>query len=363
MFMNLYKRCLAKLTKQVSIHSFVSELTRKYHKLHVRRELTRAQKQEIQAYYKQLTGHRVPLIWHKFLYSRTNIYSKQYIPLSLYRTELIGRMNQFWMMEAYADKNISDLLFPDVTQPKIFVKNMNGYFYADGKAITREEAERICGNLEAAIIKPSMSTRGHGVRKIRVQNGITDLNGKTIGEVFTSYGQDFLVQEVVQQHEAMCALNPTSANTIRLLTYRSDMEVILLYAVIRIGQKDQVIDNESSGGISARINLDGTLAKYAYGAPGNDMVEKTDVGVTLEGYAIPSFDQVVATAKRLHYRLPYFNIAAWDFAVGKDGEPIFIEWNANPDLSQTAYGPAFGENTEHIIQETYKKKNSRNEYW
>jgi len=363
MFMNLYKRCLAKLTKQVSIHSFVSELTRKYHKLHVRRELTRAQKQEIQAYYKKLTGHRVPLIWHKFLYSRTNVYSKQYIPLSLYRTELIGRMNQFWMMEAYADKNISDLLFPDVTQPKIFIKNMNGYFYADGKAITRKEAERICGNLEAAIIKPSMSTRGHGVRKIRIQDGITDLNGKTIGEVFDSYGQDFLVQEVVQQHEAMSALNPTSANTIRLLTYRSDMEVILLYAVIRIGQKDQVIDNESSGGISARINLDGTLAKYAYGAPGNDMVEKTDVGVTLEGYAIPNFDQVVATAKRLHYRLAYFNIAAWDFAVGKDGEPIFIEWNANPDLSQTAYGPAFGEYTERIFQETYKRKNSRNEYW
>ena len=103
MFMNLYKRCLAKITKQVSIHSFVSELTRKYHKLHVRRELTRAQKKEIQAYYKQLTGHCVPLIWHKFLYSRTNEYSKKYIPLSLYRTELIGRMNQFWMMEAYAD--------------------------------------------------------------------------------------------------------------------------------------------------------------------------------------------------------------------------------------------------------------------
>lgn len=363
MFMNLYKRCLAKITKQVSIHSFVSELTRKYHKLHVRRELTRAQKKEIQAYYKQLTGHRVPLIWHKFLYSRTNEYSKKYIPLSLYRTELIGRMNQFWMMEAYADKNISEMLFPDVKQPKIFIQNLNGYYYADGRAITKAEAEEICRNLKSAIIKPSMSTRGHGVRKISVRDGVTDLEGKTIGDVFDSYGQDFLVQEVIEQHEAMSALNPTSANTIRLLTYRSDMEIILLYAVIRIGQKDQVIDNESSGGISARINPDGTLAKYAYGAPGNDMVEKTDVGITLEGYAIPNFDQVVETAKRLHYCLPYFNIAAWDFAVGKDGTPIFIEWNANPDLSQTANGPAFGEYTERIIQETYKKHNSRNEYW
>ena len=363
MFLNLYKRCFAKITKWLSIHSFVSELTRKYQKLQVRRKLTRAQKKEIQSYYKQLTGHRVPLIWHKFHYSRTGEYSKKYIPLSVYRIELIGRMNQFWMMGAYGDKNISEMLFPDVKQPKTFIQNLNGYYYAEGRAITKAEAEAICRNLESAIIKPSMSTRGHGVRKLSVREGVTNFDGKTIGDVFDSYGQDFLVQEVIEQHESMSALNPTSANTIRLLTYRSDMEILLLYAVIRIGQKDQVIDNESSGGISARINSDGTLAKYAYGAPGNDMVEKTDVGVTLEGYAIPSFDQVVETAKRLHYRLPYFNIAAWDFAVGKDGTPIFIEWNANPDLSQTANGPAFGEYTERLFQETYKKKNSRNEYW
>lgn len=363
MFMNLYKRCFAKITKQISIHSFVSELTGKYRKLHVRRKLTRAQKREIQDYYKTLTGHRVPLIWHKFLYSRTNEYSKKYIPLSLYRTELIGRMNQFWMMEAYADKNISDVLFPDVIQPKIYLKNINGYYYAHDNAITEAEAVEICRNLEHVIIKPSMSTRGHGVRKISVQDGITDIEGKRIEALFHDYGQDFLVQEVVEQHPTLSALNPASVNTIRLLTYRSGMEIILLYAVIRIGQKGQVIDNESSGGISARINPDGTLAKYAYGAPGNDMVEKTDVGVTLEGYEIPNFNDVVDTAKRLHYRLPYFNIAAWDFAVGKEGNPIFIEWNANPDLSQTAYGPAFGEHTERIIHETYTKKNSRNEYW
>ncbi len=363
MLMNLYKRCFAKITKRISIHSFVSELTGKYRKLQVRRKLTRAQKREIQSYYKGLTGHRVPLIWHKFLYSRTNEYSKKYIPLSLYRTELIGRMNQYWMMDAYADKNVSDMLFPDVAQPVTFVKNINGYYYADDKAITKEEAERICQNLDAAVIKPSRESRGHGVRRLHVENGSTNLDGKRIGEVFDAYGRDFLVQKFIEQHPAMNALNPTSANTIRLLTYRSGMEVMLIYAVIRIGQKGQVIDNESSGGISARINPDGTLAKYAYGAPGNDMVEKTDVGITLEGYEIPSFQTVVETAKRLHYRLPYFNIAAWDFSVGQDGTPILIEWNANPDLSQSAYGPAFGDLTERIIQECYQNKNTRNEYW
>ena len=49
--------------------------------------------------------------------------------------------------------------------------------------------------------------------------------------------------------------------------------------------------------------------------------------------------------------------------VGKDGTPILIEWNANPDLSQSAFGPAFGDLTERIIQEAYTKPNTRNEYW
>lgn len=361
--MEIIKYASAKFKKWISLQSFVIELRRKYRELPVKRPLTCAQRREIQQYYKELIGHRVPLIWHKYSYSRIGIYSKKYIPVGVYRIEMIGRMNNFPMMSAYGDKNISEQLFPDVLQPTTYVSNSHGHYYAGGKAITREEAIAQCWNLESAVIKPSLSTRGAGVRLIEVKEGRTNLNGKTIGQLFDDYGEDFLVQSKIVQHAAMEALNPTSVNTIRLLTYRSNDEVLVVYTVIRIGRKGSIIDNESAGGISARINSDGRLAKYAFGAPGVDQVEKTDTGITLEGYEIPSYQAVVDTAKRLHLAIPQFNLAAWDFAVSENGEPLFIEWNTNPDLSQSAFGPAFGDLTERILKEIYTKKNTRHNYW
>lgn len=361
--MNILRFLVAKLKKWMALQSLASELRHKYRKLHIRRPLTRQQRREIQQFYKKNIGHRVPLIWHKFLYSRTGIYSPKWIPVGVYRTEMIGRLNNFPMMEAYADKNISEQLFPDVVQPKTFVKNIHGHFYIDNQPVSREEAIRCCQQIENAIIKPSLSTRGAGVRKINIQNGVSDWEHQTVEQVFDTYKQDFILQACIVQHPAMRALNPTSVNTIRLLTYRKDMEISVIYTVIRIGRAGTVIDNESAGGISARIETNGKLAKYAFGSAGTDMVEKTDMGITLEGYEIPSYNAVVETAKRLHFNLPHFNIAAWDFAVGENGEPIFVEWNANPDLSQSAFGPAFGDNTERILHEIYQYENTRHRYW
>lgn len=351
------------IKKWVLEFSFSHEIRQKYKKLHIKRKLTRKQKREIQDFFRRTIGRRVPLIWHKFLYSRTGVYSPYYIPVGVYRSEMIGRMNNFVLKDAYADKNVSEMLFPDVIQPKTFVKNINHHFYIDGRAISREEAVKLCWNLEDAIIKPSLLTRGEGVRRIQVKDGVTNRNGKTIDQLFDEYQRDFIVQSVVKQHERMMALNPASVNTIRLLTYRRDMEVSLIYGVIRIGRAGQVIDNESAGGISTLINADGTLGKYAYGAPGYDHIEKTDTGITLEGYQIPSYQEVIETAKRLHLNLPHFNIAAWDFAVGENGEPIFIEWNADPDLSQSAFGPAFGDNPEAFLKEIYQSRNTRHSFW
>lgn len=351
------------IEKRRFVKILIKEIDAKYKKLKTKRKLSDDQKLEIQAYYKERCGHKVPYSWHRFMYSRTGIYTKEYVPVALYRSELLPRMNRDYFADAYADKNVSDFLFPNVRQPRTLLKNMNGYFYSEDGPITRDEALSLCNNLNNMIVKPSLESRGVGVRLLNVKNGNTNVEGMTIGQLFDSYGQDFLIQEKVKQHPDMERLNPSSANTIRLLTFRKGMDIFVLYTVIRIGKQGMVIDNESQGGISAKINKDGTLAKYAYGAPGNDMVERTDTGIVLEGYRIPFYEKVVDAAKQAHYHLPYFNIAAWDFCVDYEGEPLMIEWNARPDLSQTANGPAFGEYADVIWDGIYDNPNTRNIYW
>lgn len=323
------------------------------------RNLTPAQEKEIKQYWKDLLGIDVPLDWHRYFYKRTGVYSVKYIPSSLYYVELIGRFNRFPMNTAYTDKNIATLLLPTEHQPEFVIKNSNGYYYAGNNPISKQEAIQICSNIEDVLIKPSLECHGNGVKKFSVKNGITSIDGKRIEQIFADYKKDFVVQRIILQHEKMNALNNTSVNTIRILTYHSEDEVLVLYSVIRIGKQGAEIDNETAGGISTRIKADGTLCKYAFGAPGNDNVEKTDTGVVLDGYKIPSYDKAIDLAKRMHLRLPHFDLVGWDIAIDLEGNPIIIEYNTWPELSQSANGPAFGDYTERVLKEIWNRTNTR----
>lgn len=326
-------------------------------------KLSKEEYRAVQSYYKKICGHKVPVIWHQYMYSRTGDFHVNYIPTSLFRIELIGRMNRWDRVGIFSDKNLSELFLPSAKQPKTILKNLNGYFYFDGRPMSESEAVEKCSNLRDVIIKPSLEEGGKGVRGLNVKDGITDIGNMTINELFKVYHKDFIIQERIHQHEDMSRLNPSSVNTIRVLTYRMDMDILLLYAVVRIGKKGMTVDNESQGGISAKINDDGTIAKYAYGAPGNEKVEVTDNGVVLDGYRIPSYPDVINTAKQCHYHLPFFDIIGWDFCIDQEGTPVMIEWNSNPDLSQTANGPAFGVYTDLIFSRVYERINTRNGHW
>jgi hypothetical protein len=357
------EKCFQLIQKKRIVKTHVRRLKENYDRLPEVRKLTKEQKKEIRAFYKRLTGERVPLIWHQYFYSRTGVYAKEYLPTSLYRVQVMDRLNYGPYREAYVDKNMLDIVLPNVRHPHVYLKNMNGYYYMDGEPVSRETAIERLRNLECGIIKPSLQSHGRGVKKLVIKDGKTNVEGKTIAQLLDAYENNFIIQEYIQQHESLAALNPTSVNTIRILTYRSGMEVIPLYSVIRIGRKGEEIDNESSGGISTKINPDGTLGKYAYGDVAEGRIEKTDSGITLEGYKIPYMDKAVETVKKCHYQLPFFDLIGWDVSISPEGEPIIMEWNIHTELSQSANGPAFGNMTERILKEAWTRENSMNQYW
>lgn len=357
-FVNKAIAVLSSYKDKQEVKSYIAGIRSSYKKLAHKTELTKEQEYEIQEYFTKMLGHPVPLDWHRYFTARTGVFSKRYVPTSEYKTNIIGRLNVYPLKRAYTDKNITDIILQNIRQPKIYLKNINGFFYYNGKPVTKAEAINLCQGLGEVIIKPSLTGRGVGVRKINIINGKSQNDGKDLSAIIDEYKQDYLIEELVRQHHQMSALNPSSINTIRVLTYRSNMEVKIVYSVIRIGRKGQDIDNESAGGISTSISKEGKLGKYAYGAPGADMIEYTDSGVKLENYQIPSYEKVVDLVKQAHYQLPYFKLMGWDIAITEDGEPIMIEFNMTPDLSQSAYGPAFGEYTEIILNDAMNHKNT-----
>ena len=352
---------LSDYKNQREVESYVEGIRASYEKLVNKTELTKEQEKEIQGFYTKLLGHPVPLDWHRYFTARTGGDSKYYLPTSEYKINIVGRLNVYPLKRAYTDKNISDLILPKEIQPKIYLKNMNGYFYFDQQAVSREEALHLCQNIGNVIIKPSLTARGKGVKRIVVKDGKVVSDNILLSQVFDDYKTDYLIEELICQHPDMASLNHSSLNTIRIMTYRSDMEIVVLYTVIRIGRKGQVIDNESAGGISTVINSDGTLGRFAYGAPGIDKIEYTDSNLKLDGFRIPSYNQAIEMVKKCHLQLPFFDLIAWDIAIRENGSPVLIEFNMTPDLSQSANGPAFGDYTEEILSKAMRKNNTYSE--
>ncbi len=321
--------------------------------------LTASQENDIKAYWLRLTGKKVPVYWHTYFYSRNGRFSERYVPTCLYHSDIIFRLNIRQLAMAYTDKCAYDNYFADVFRPSTIIRNINGSYFDSCHPISREEALQRCSHLKSAVIKPSMFGKwGTGVRVFSTDNGYVS-EKETIEDVFNRFGNNFIVQEKVVQHPEMSRLNPTSLNTLRILSLLYGNEVIILYAVVRIGRKNRVVDNETSGGINADIDLaSGRIWDCAYGTPSEKRITHTDVGTLLKGFQIPSFDEAIRIVKDLHLRLPYFHLVGWDFGIDDQGRPVMIEWNRNPDLSQTAHGPAFGEMTEEIIKFALKQPDS-----
>lgn len=323
--------------------------------------LSEGQKAEVKTFFKKHIGREVLTDWHQYFYSRNGFWSEKYIPTSIYNTEILWRLNKFHFRYAYADKGIYDSMFHDINRPQTIIKNIHGYYYDGQHPLTEAEAMERCGSLKEAIIKPTLGgTWGVGVKLIKTADGIvSDTNG-SVKDLFASYKQNFIVQERLEQHPDMAKLNPTSLNTIRVMSYHRGNEIVILYAVVRIGRKGQIIDNETAGGIKADIDLNtGRINGSAMGSPTEGRMATTDVGTATDGYQIPCFDKVLDTVKEMHLRIPYFNLIGWDMSVDKDGKPTLIEWNSAPQLSQVGHGPAFGDLTEEILDVAMRRENTR----
>ena len=354
----MFGKFINRLAKKREMRKWEVRITKNFKDLEHHRKLTKEQEKEVQDYYMDMIGKKVPLYCHEYFYSRTGHFTKEYVPNNIYHCELVPKANQHRLQRAFGDKNMCDFLFPGENIVHSILKNMNGYYYFEGKPVSEEEAVSLCQNLEKVIIKPSRQSEGHGVQMFSAKNGVTDLNGKTVAQLFKEYKKDFLVQDWVRQHEGMAALNPTSVNTMRILSYRSGMEVLIIYSVVRIGRNGSVVDNQCAGGISTTIDKEGRLGKEAFGGFSTDNIDKTDTGIVLEGYQLPSYDKAIEMVKRLHLKLPFFNLVGWDVAIQEDGEPVLIEFNTNPGLSQSAFKSGMGEYTERIIRELWPRPNT-----
>lgn len=334
-FQKLYRKYLD--IKQ-SLTGGGKKLFNQYAQGEIIKPLTREQKQAVQNYWKPLVGKEVNTCWHELLYSKTGFFTPRYLPFEVYGEMIARQMPSYKVKSYFDDKSLYRYFFQGFNRPRRIAEACNGICYLpeDGiKEVPFAKVVERCSNIKRCIIKPSKgSSAGIGVCLLNVEKGKLTDTGESIEEKLLSYKGKFVVEELIQESECLSRLNPSSCNTLRIHTWRNSGKERCEYisSYVRIGRKGSIKDNASSGGITCQIMADGRLGNKACTVNPYQLKETTDAGIKLDGYMIEDFEKMVQTAIDAHSCVPIFGIIGWDICLDKDGLPVIIEYNPDPDL-------------------------------
>ena len=252
------------------------------------------------------------------------------------------------------DKNLYDLLFYDVNNPKtVFRKLRNVFLDASYKEITLEDAIKRAKDYEEVILK--VGKFAYGGKSLMFWNSA--VNDEQELTDFLLSNDNIVCQEIIKQHAELSRLNPTSINTLRIMTLFFDGEVRVPSAVLRMGIDDSRVDNGSQGGIVCGIQENGQLKNFARNLAGNTFV-KHPRGTHFEDIVIPNYgeciDLVVFLAKRF---VGVSRSISWDLAINEKGHPLLIEFNLSGgglDVHQVCNGPLYGDLIHGVVAEVCK---------
>ena len=181
-------------------------------------------------------------------------------------------------------------------------------------------------NKDYIIAKPNNDSGGNGIEKIKINNF------KTIKQLYNYLIKKnlLLLEDVVEQHNTLNKLNPSSVNTIRLITLKYNNKVHFITAFLRIGNNNNFVDNTASGGMLTMIDLSRGVTLFS--AIDKNLKEYDKHPITKEkikNIRIPYFNETKQMIIELAKNIKEINYIAWDIAITNNG-PVLIEGNPYP---------------------------------
>ncbi len=310
--------------------------------------LTKEQEAQIRAFYAPYA--KVDLGAHNFYTEKTGQFYVNYLPDDLYYSRIDSYYNDWWECVYVDNKCFYHRMFQGIRHPEAVASRVGGLWYdGDGQLIRRSQLEALLAPEPEVVAKVARSSGGG--------RGVHFLPGKDFAAIEDKYfDDDIVIQRPLQQHPGLAAINPSSVNTVRIISLLRESGVKIYSAILRIGVGGARVDNASSGGITCGITADGKLKKYAYTAAGQRFEAHPTSGDPFEGTVIPGFQACMDAVPKLHVQVPRFHLVSWDFAIGPDGQPTLVEANLHYgelDFHQLNNGPIFGEDTEMILKEIF----------
>lgn len=170
-------------------------------------------------------------------------------------------------------------------------------------------------------------------------------------------GKRAILEELIRQHPALAALNASTVNTLRVLTFvRADGSVQVMGAALRMGRAGQEADNFHMHGIAANVDLEtGIINSLGVDAKGCRYTLHPDSKQPIPGFRVPHWDLVLAEVKKAAEMFPAVRFVGWDIAV-REKDICFVEGNSNacPDVLEMPLRRGFWKKLAPLVREVEK---------
>jgi len=293
-------------------------------------------------------GFKVDLpLRHRLRAYKHGFTSKRYCELNLQnRTNLDKYLSRFSEVNSYSKVHKNKELLTNKIKFYQYMKQKGLGEYLpklygiikDGEVRGNKKFFDILQKYNKVIVKPSLGSRGDGIRIFELEHDDIKVNGEIVSYADLEYiirniGPS-IITEYCTQADFLDEIYSESTNTIRILIFNHNEEFIIGYAYLRIGtDKSGFVDNISCGGLATGIDLKtGKLSSAAQKIyPGKVRWHKIhpDTKSKIKGRKIPKWNQFKNNFLSIIDDLNDFNCVAWDILFTSKEEFVIIEGNNN----------------------------------
>ena len=277
-------------------------------------------------------------------------FNPDFIPEELYYPVVHSKLNPYIYRYAFSNKGNYSTLFPEIRQPEILLKMVDGVFYGkDCETMDLGAANHVFKNSGSCFIKPSEdSMTGFGCRMI------DDSSRMDLEEILSDYPNGFVLQKAIKQSVKTAVFNDESLNCFRVTSVNINGRITAPTVCLKFGRNGLRVDNVGRGGCIIGVNPeDGTLDCKAYCS---DLSTIDGInGLLFRDMTINGLNDIVEFAIKYHRK--YFinlGIVGWDIALDDHDSPVMVEANLHypgVHLEQIASRkPIFGDRTEEVIK-------------
>lgn len=334
--------------------------------------------EEYVAYWRRLSRH-VERYSYRF-FSHYCGPSKYIVPEDIGHSYIEALFNPRGKTGYWEDKNLFPTYIPTGSAPQTILCRQDGGEIFDSKFARVEDIDLSSNATKIAcyiarivqggvILKPSKgSSSGRGIMLFRYDESrkeyVSTTNQVLDGPFLETYRDDWVLQEVIEQHPYIAQFCHSSLNTMRIFTYRSvvDEQICITAAALRIGHEGSIVDNLHAGGGMVGIDVKtGELGKYVFDQYGNKTTSLNTINFAESNYQIPEWEKITDFCKQVAKINTDCRLIALDIALDKDNNPRFIEWNVGGMgyafwVSMMTGITPFGDKTDEIVDYCIKNK-------